>query len=194
MWILMTQHIQNEKKKKRLHEISNLLRAWFHVCVAWLMNIRLNTCNTPICIWLGRTQICFSSLCPCFSRKKPSSQVCIMWMQLKTRCFSLYTHTHAHNKADYYKIKREGIGFIHFILFWVWENCSSLPYSATSVTAEAVSWDMVNHHKSLLLPAAHSLLLWLCQLWSFSSKFSMSQCKMQCTKTTWLKMKTLLPF
>lgn len=60
-------------------------------------------------------------------------------------------------------------------------TCFSLPCSATSTTVEAVSWHMVNYRKSLHLhlPAARSLLPWLCQLLCCSSEFSMSQCNLR---------------
>lgn len=50
--------------------------------------------------------------------------------------------------------------------------CRALP----PAVSEAVSWHVVSYHKSLPLPAAHSLLSCLCQLLCCSSELSVSQC------------------
>lgn len=59
------------------------------------------------------------------------------------------------------------------------ENTCYLPCSATSTIVEADSWHVVNYRKSLLLPAARSLLPWFCQLLCCSAEFSMSQCNLR---------------
>lgn len=59
------------------------------------------------------------------------------------------------------------------------ETCSPLPCPATSIVSEAVSRHVVSYHKSLPLPAAHSLLSCLCQLLCCSSEPSVSQCTLR---------------
>lgn len=54
-------------------------------------------------------------------------------------------------------------------------TCSPLPCPATCTVSEAVSWHVVSYHRSLLLPAAHSLLSCLCQLLCRFSELSVSQ-------------------
>ena len=148
----------------KLHGISNLFTAWFHVFLDWLMTVRLNTCNTPICVWLGRTS--FPQFVYSFSLKKSASPCLYNVIATQNRGVLLSIHTHMPTiKQKNTKLGEKSLALSTprwnkqiNLINQVWERLL-LPCSATSALVEAVSWHMVNYHKSLLLPAAHSLLL-----------------------------------
>lgn len=54
---------------KMLQEFIHLLMGWFHIFMDWHYNTKFYTGNTPVWIWLGRTQGCFPPICPWFLPK-----------------------------------------------------------------------------------------------------------------------------